>query len=106
MLLDSDIYIMSSRTEGMPMGILEALNYGIPCLVTKGASVKDLVESNDVGWGCETNSDSLSEAIMNALQERNRWQEKSNNAITLMEKEFRWSVVAAKTIEKYKEFVD
>ncbi len=106
MLLNSDIYIMTSRTEGMPMGLLEALNYGVPCLVTRGASVKDLVESNNVGWGCETNSDSISEAIQLSIQGRDKWPEKSDNAKDLLRNEFRWNIVAAKTIEKYKELAN
>ena len=31
-LLDTDVFIQTSRFEGMPMGILEALSYGLPCL--------------------------------------------------------------------------
>ena len=35
LLLDSDIFIQTSRFEGMPLGIIEALSYGIPCLITE-----------------------------------------------------------------------
>ena len=38
-LLDADIFIQTSRFEGMPMGILEAQSYGVPCLVTKGTTL-------------------------------------------------------------------
>jgi len=40
-LQKSDIFILTSRYEGMPMGILEALSYGIPCLVTPGTNMSD-----------------------------------------------------------------
>ena len=35
-LLDSDVFVQTSRFEGMPLGILEALSYGLPCLVSEG----------------------------------------------------------------------
>ncbi|MBO5496546.1 MAG: glycosyltransferase, partial [Oscillospiraceae bacterium] len=31
-LLGADVFVQTSRFEGMPLGILEALSYGIPCL--------------------------------------------------------------------------
>ena len=105
LLLESDIFLLTSRTEGMPMGIIEALNYGVPCLVTKGTSVKELIESNDVGWGCETNVESLSHALKISILERNNWEQKSKNAQQLMQEQFRWENIAKKTIQIYSNLI-
>ena len=36
-LLDNDFFILTSRLEGHPMALIEALSYGLPCLVTQGS---------------------------------------------------------------------
>lgn len=100
-LLESDIFIQTSRSEGLPMGILEALSYGIPCLVTKGTSIGDLIQSYNAGWVAETESKSVADAITRAIDERNTWPEKSYNAIRLIRENFLWDAVAAKTIYSY-----
>lgn len=105
MLLLSDVFILTSRTEGMPLGVIEALNYGIPCLVTQGTSVKSLVEKNDLGWGCDTNSESLAFAIKQSVLENNKWYKKSRNAMEMMQKEYRWENIAFNVIQKYNEFI-
>ena len=38
-LLDTDIFILTSRYEGMPMGVLEAWSYGIPCILSDGTNM-------------------------------------------------------------------
>lgn len=106
LLLKSDIFILTSRTEGMPMGVIEALNYGIPCLVTQGTSVMEMIVNNNVGWGCETTVDALAETIKLSILERNRWIEKSDNARTLMEEQFRWDIIASNTIQKYSDYLN
>lgn len=100
-LLSSDIFIQTSRSEGLPMGILEALSYGIPCIVTKGTGIGDLIQLYDAGWVAETESKSVSEALVKALVERNTWPEKSNNAIRLIRDNFLWDAVAERTIKSY-----
>lgn len=53
-LLNSDLFVLPSRFEGHPMGLIEALNYGLPCLVAPGSNMmEDIIESN-AGWGCVT----------------------------------------------------
>ena len=106
LLLESDIFLLTSRTEGMPMGVIEALNYGIPCIVTQGTSVKSLIEENDVGWGCETNSDSLADVIKQSVLERNKWTKKSDAAKSLMQKNYRWNKIASETIKRYADFIN
>lgn len=100
-LLDSDIFIQTSRSEGMPMGILEALSYGIPCIVTQGTNLREIIEENDAGWGADNTSDSIGDAIKHFISNQDKLQQKSENAIKLIKEKFEWSVVAKETIQKY-----
>lgn len=43
-LLQTDLFIQTSRHEGMPMGLLEALSIGVPCLVTVGTSLGHIIK--------------------------------------------------------------
>lgn len=105
-LLNSDIFIQTSRHEGMSMGILEAMAYGLPCIVTKGTNLKEFVEENNAGWGAENTVESIADAIVRAVEERGSWMEKSVNARAAVQREFDWNVIAKKTLEKYRELIE
>ena len=101
-LLDSDVFIQTSRHEGMPMGILEAMSYGIPCIITKGTSLGELVDKYDAGWVAETTVDSIAEALEIAVNEVDKYSRKSSNARQLVIDNFSWDIVLTNTINQYK----
>lgn len=99
-LLNSDIFIQTSRNDGMPMGILEALAYGLPCLVTDGTALGGLVEHNNAGWRAATNEESVAKALEKAVLEKNTLAEKSGGALKCTES-FCWSNAAKAAVENY-----
>lgn len=101
-LLDADIFIQTSRFEGMPMGILEALSYGIPCVITEGTTLGEYVEKYDAGWGAKTNAESVYQALVKALEEKKLLSAKSANAKILIEQNFSWEKIAQETLQSYK----
>lgn len=104
-LLSADIFIQTSRTEGMPMGILEALSYGLPCLVTRGTNLGEIIELYDAGWVAEITTESVAEKLEQAIMERNKWEMKSRNARRLVEENFAWDKVEESTIKEYMDIV-
>lgn len=104
-LLESDIFIQTSRFEGMPLGILEAMSYGIPCLVSEGTTLGALVSSSNSGWYAETDSKSVSEALKKAVKERENWLKYGGNARETVSKSFSWDMIAEKTIDEYMRLV-
>ncbi|MEK7299449.1 MAG: glycosyltransferase, partial [Candidatus Margulisiibacteriota bacterium] len=54
MLADMDVFVLTSRTEGMPVAVLEAMAFQRPCLVTEGTNMAQFVADHDAGWACET----------------------------------------------------
>ncbi len=101
-LLETDLFIQCSRTEAMPMGILEAMSYGVPCFITNGTSLTGVIDKYDAGWSCETTADAIANAIEKAILERNLLKQKSKNAINLIKNKFLWKNVAKEAIEYYK----
>ncbi len=48
--LNSDIFILPSRTEGMSNVLLEAMSYGLPCIVTTVGGAKELIKHGENGY--------------------------------------------------------
>lgn len=100
-LLDSDIFIQTSRFEGMPMGILEAAGYGLPCLITEGTTLGELVEKSNAGWVAKTNAESVLKQLKVAIDDSATWLKKSENARKMIEDNFAWEKIAENTIKYY-----
>lgn len=87
------------------MGILEALSYGIPCLITEGAVLGEYINNYNAGWVSKTDSENASALIKKAISEKNDWQEKSNGARKLIRENFTWNMIAKETINEYKKLL-
>lgn len=92
-ILESDIFIMTSRFEGHPMGMIEALAYGLPCLATPGTNMADVIKEYDAGWVSAFSVDSLSASFMDLIKERTLIPMKGQNAKDLAAK-YDWDVLA------------
>lgn len=105
-LLDADVFIQTSRFEGMPMGILEALSYGMPCLVTEGTTLKDIIENHSAGWGAKTSVESIIAALQQVVENDKYRVAISNNARQLAGSYFAWDTIAKATIEIYHQRIE
>lgn len=103
-LLNTDIYIQTSRSEGLPQGILEAMAYGIPCLVTQGTNLGDVIEANKAGWVAETREKSIAQSISQAIHERDNWKVISEQSRRTAET-YSWDSIAKNTINYYAEIL-
>ena len=54
----SDIFIQMSYREGLSRSIMEAMSYGLPCIVSKIRGNEDLIEENKGGYLCVPNDES------------------------------------------------
>lgn len=103
-LLKSDLFILTSRHEGFPMSILEALSYGLPVLITKGTNMTDLVNEASAGWTCDIDVIEIAKTLERALSCTN-YSDYSKNARELSNK-FSWDSISMITIEQYKKIVN
>ena len=46
----ADLFILASRSEGIPVSIMEAMSYGIPVIATNVGGVKELFRNCPLGY--------------------------------------------------------
>lgn len=104
-LKKASINILPSRSEGMPMTILEALSYGCPCMVTPMTNMAELIKENHCGWVIELTAESITETIKKAYEELsvspNKYFEECRNTA----KRYSWDNVAKKSIMFYQKII-
>lgn len=103
-LLDADVFIQTSRTEGMPMGVLEAFAYGLPCLLTEGTTFAETVSENGAGWNGGSSAETIAAALVKAVEDRERLREFSENALKLSEN-YSWNSAAETAVKKYNSII-
>lgn len=95
-LLKTDLFVLTSRFEGHPMGLIEALAYGVPALVTPGTNMGEEIANADAGWVCnEASKEAIKLQLQNILKEKTLFVKKGMNAIKLA-KNYDWEVLAKK----------
>lgn len=104
-LLDADIFLQTSRTEAVSMGIMEAFSYGLPCVLTEGTTWGDCVRTYDIGWISDNNAESLFDTLQMALSQRDTLPEKSEKAIPVIQEHFSWDEIAKHAIAQYKKMM-
>ena len=98
-LLGADYFIQTSRSEGMPMGVLEALSYGIPCVVTQGTGMAQIIEEWDAGMSCPTSSEGIGQAIRQTVESFDLRNVQSIHAAELAAEKFDRNKIAKETLE-------
>ena len=94
-------FIQTSRNEGQPMSIFEALSYGLPCVVTDGTSFGEYCEENQCGFGVPFSQEALSEAVQKLFFDTQGYESCCQNAVSAMKRDFELEAVARLTLDTY-----
>ena len=95
---------MTSRFEGHPMALIEALSYGLPCIVTTGSNMKAEIEKLKAGWGADNNIDSIAAAIKSMLYSKQNFKQMSSAAQELSRR-YSWDAIAKASHAIYTELL-
>ena len=100
-LLNSSLYIMSSRYEGLPMVLIEALSYGVPIVSFQcPCGPKDIIQ-NDFGSLIKSNdTEKLADSIIGWIQDENKRIIAGKNAKIAAQK-FRIDIIMNKWIKLF-----
>lgn len=106
LLLGADVFIQTSRFEGMPMGILEALSYGIPCALTEGTTLATFVRNHAAGFASETTEEGVARMLEEVINRKSDLPGMVLPAKTAISEYFSWDTVARETVETYKTIIN
>ena len=68
-LTSSDVFVLPSKFEGMPMTIIEAMGTGLPIIASNVGGVNEMIVNNESGVLIQPTSDDLYEAILRVLND-------------------------------------
>ena len=98
-------FIQCSRFEGQPMGIIEALSVGVPCIVTYGTYFGEYISKNKCGFACNFDSNEIFNAIKEMINDNNLRNRFAENSYIKSNKDFNWDSVIENTIDNYKNII-
>ena len=89
LLQKSDVLVLPSYNEGLPIAILEAMSYGLPIISTKVGSIAEAVKENENGFLIEPGDvDALTCAMTNLISDSALWKKESNRSREICQKKF------------------
>jgi glycosyltransferase involved in cell wall biosynthesis len=106
-LLNSiDIYLMPSIAESFGMMAVEAMACGTPVIAFQNTALCDVIQAPKAGIAVPyKNAEALKEAITNLLQNSSLRQKLSQEAISLVRKEYDKDIYIHRHIELYREII-
>jgi len=87
------------------MAVIEAMAYGIPCILTEGTNMTDVMNRYNAGWKADLDPNSVAEIILKSISDKKLIKIKGENARKLVEENYAWNNIAIKTIEEYRKII-
>lgn len=102
----SDIFVHTSRWEGFPMAVIEAMAYGKPCLATEAADPQGTLASQNLSIPCETSEESIASAFRKAMTlEPGERRRTGSQTRKIVESQFSWEAVAESMLAAYRKVI-
>lgn len=97
LLLQADVFVRPSLSEGLGNAFLEAMAIGVPVIGTPVGGIPDFLKEGETGWLCEPkNPESIAEKIKYVLADEN--QEKltavTKTALKMVAESYNWDKIA------------
>ncbi len=91
LLSQAKLFVLTSRTEGMPNSLMEAMALGMPCIATLVGAVGDLIENGKDGIICPPNSpEKIANSIDKLLLDEPLQAALAHAARLKMERQYSW----------------
>lgn len=100
-LINSDFFILTSRFEGLPMGLLEALSYGLPAIVTHETNIGEMIDDAGAGFSSSCTTDGIESSLRKLLMIKEEEIRKMSLNACSFSKRFDWNEIAKKAHDDY-----
>lgn len=100
-------FVQTSRWEGMPFSILEALAVGCPVLITPETNLGDVVQISKAGLVVPGNPEQIAQGIQSLVATKQEsYESMSRTARQLIENHFTWAKVTEGMVQVYGEVIE
>lgn len=104
-LRSTDLFIAPSRFEGHPMAVIEAMAYGVPCIISKGTNMLDVLLRYKAGWKIELDPNDIFSVINRVHTNKELLFKVGGNAKRLAQDNYSWEKIAMETTFYYKKIL-
>lgn len=102
----SDLFLSTSRSEGMPLALIEAQRYGLPVIAPDVGSISEIILNGRTGFCIGENLQELRTSIFDLLNNEDLRKEFSKCAANNAREEFSSEKMASRHHELYSRFLD
>lgn len=99
-LSSADVFILSSRYEGMPIAVLEALSNGLPCLLTKETNMLDSLLNYGVAEEFYVDDFEKTFSSLSKLSDKGCREKIRSSCYSLVEKKYSWDIVCKNILHR------
>lgn len=103
---ESSVFVLSSYSENFSVVAGEAMNFGLPLVITKGIGIWPLVQKYEAGIVVEKNAKELSLALVQILQNVALAQKMGENGKKLAETEFNPKKISLRMMHEYTNIIE
>ncbi|WP_162418346.1 glycosyltransferase family 4 protein [Cyclobacterium roseum] len=89
LLISADLFVMTSKFEGLSIASIEAMACKIPVILYDSPGLRDLIKDNDNGFLIESNYKVLAQTVISCYFKYKAAKEKADNAFKLVLNEYR-----------------
>ena len=102
----ADIFVSLGGWEGLPTTMLEAMSFGLPCIMFNSGGIGDVIKDGETGLIVnDLNSEKIAEKIMSLLEGHDLMEEISRNARKESLENYRWEYCFKKIYSIYETFI-
>ena len=94
LLINSDFFVLTSRFEGMPMGLLEALSYGLPSIVTYGTNMGSEIASCGAGFCSSCDVDGIKNSLIKIISLEKSDLNRMSECAMILASKYNWNEIA------------
>lgn len=100
-LIAADLYVMSSKHEGLSISCIEAMACGLPVVLYDVPGLRDVVVPNFNGFLCSPNIDSLEKNVDHFFSSSDAFSKMGANSVKLVNKEYALELNVNKLVQLY-----
>ncbi len=105
LLSGADVFFHTSRTEGLPLAVLEACAIGLPCLVTPVADPNNKLAEYQAGFIARPTPSDIAQSLNTLLSlDQSELRVLGQHAQKMIALEFSWETIAKNVLEAYRNY--